>query len=102
MAAVRRSIQPSSEKLQALAWRRSINSKAVAKWHKGPTAAGASFGPKPTSTVLSAEHEAIAVAFRQHTLPPLDDCWYAIAVDFGDVGRAGQDGPARLTFGPNF
>jgi len=35
-------------------------------------------GPKPASTVLTAEEEAIAVAFRQHTLLPLDDCLYAL------------------------
>ena len=35
-------------------------------------------GPKPTSTVLTAEEDAIAVAFRQHTLLPLDDCLYAL------------------------
>ena len=35
-------------------------------------------GPKQVSTVLTAEQEAIAVAFRQHTLLPLDDCLYAL------------------------
>ena len=34
-------------------------------------------GPKePRSTVLSAEEEAVVVAFRRHALPPLDDCLY--------------------------
>ena len=78
MAAVRRSIQRSPERLQVLAKWHSIHSKAVAKWRKRPTAADAPMGPKPASTVLSAEQEAIAVAFRQHTLPPLDNCWYAL------------------------
>ena len=31
-----------------------------------------------TSTVLSAEDEAIVVAFRRHTLLPLDNCLYAL------------------------
>lgn len=32
-------------------------------------------GPKePRSTVLSREEEALIVAFRKHTLLPLDDC----------------------------
>ena len=32
-------------------------------------------GPKaPRSTVLTVEEEAIVVAFRKHTLLPLDDC----------------------------
>lgn len=36
-------------------------------------------GPKtPRSTVLSAEEEAVVVAFRKHTLLPLDDCLYAL------------------------
>src|SRR5688572_11314544 len=36
-------------------------------------------GPKePRSTVLSPEEEAIIVAFRRHTLLPLDDCLYAL------------------------
>ena len=36
-------------------------------------------GPKePRSTVLSIEEEAIIVAFRKHTLLPLDDCLYAL------------------------
>ena len=36
-------------------------------------------GPKqPCSTVLSAEQEAVAVAFRKQTLLPLDDCLYTL------------------------
>ena len=36
-------------------------------------------GPKtPRSTVLSVEEEATVVAFRRHTLLPLDDCLYAL------------------------
>ena len=36
-------------------------------------------GPKePHSTVLSLEYEAVIVAFRRHTLLPLDDCLYAL------------------------
>ena len=36
-------------------------------------------GPKePRSTVLSAEEEAVVVAFRRHALLPLDDCLYAL------------------------
>jgi hypothetical protein len=35
-------------------------------------------GPKdPHSTVLSLEEEAVVVAFRKHTLLPLDDWLYA-------------------------
>ena len=36
-------------------------------------------GPKvPRSTVLTSEEEATIVAFRRHTLLPLDDCLYAL------------------------
>jgi hypothetical protein len=36
-------------------------------------------GPKtPRSTVLSVEEEEVIVAFRRHTLLPLDDCLYAL------------------------
>lgn len=36
-------------------------------------------GPKDArSTVLNIEEEAIIVAFRKHTLLPLDDCLYAL------------------------
>jgi hypothetical protein len=39
----------------------------------------AAMGPKEArSTVLSVEEEAICVAFRRHTLLPLDDCLYAL------------------------
>lgn len=33
---------------------------------------------RPRSTVLSQEEEALVVAFRRHTLLPLDDCLYAL------------------------
>jgi hypothetical protein len=37
-------------------------------------------GPKdPKSTVLTPE-EAVCIAFRKHTLLPLDDCLYALQV----------------------
>ena len=50
----------------------------MAKWRKRPSVRDARRGPEPVSTVLSAEQEAIAVAFRRHTLLPLDDCLYAL------------------------
>ena len=75
-AAIRRAIQHSQESLQSLATRYSINPKTVAKWRKRLTVQDARMGPEPASTVLTAEQEAIAVAFRRHTLLPLDDCLY--------------------------
>ena len=78
-AAVRRAIQHSQESLRALAKRYGINPKTVAKWEKRTSVADVPTGPKnPTSTVLTIEEEAVIVAFRQHTLLPLDDCLYAL------------------------
>ena len=77
--AVRRAIQHSQESLRALAKRYGINQKTVAKWKKRTSVADLPTGPKePRSTVLSVEEEAIIVAFRRHTLLPLDDCLYAL------------------------
>ena len=78
-AAVRRAIQHSQESLRALAKRYGINQKTVAKWKKRTSVADLPTGPKePQSTVLSIEEEAVIVAFRRHTLLPLDDCLYAL------------------------
>ncbi len=77
--AIRRAIQHSEESLRALAKRYGINQKTVAKWRKREAVADRSMGPSdPRSTVLSLEEEAIIVAFRKHTLLPLDDCLYAL------------------------
>src|SRR5215475_9708911 len=77
--AVRRAIQHSQESLRALARRYSINQKTVAKWKKRCTTVDLPTGPKdPKSTSLSLEDEAVVVAFRRHTLLPLDDCLYAL------------------------
>ena len=78
-AAVRRAIQHSQESLRALAKRHGLNPKTVAKWKKRTSAADLPTGPKaPRSTVLTLEEEAVIVAFRRHTLLPLDDCLYAL------------------------
>jgi transposase InsO family protein len=77
--AIRRAIQHSQESLRALSKRYGINPKTVAKWKKRDTAADLPAGPRnPRSTVLAIEEEAIIVAFRKHTLLPLDDCLYAL------------------------
>ena len=78
-AAVRRAIQHSQESLRALAKRYGVNQKTVAKWKKRTAVADLPTGPRePKSTVLSVEEEAVIVAFRRHTLLPLDDCLYAL------------------------
>lgn len=76
-AAIRAAIQRRQESLQTLAARHGINPKTVAKWRKRATVNDAPMGPAPAPSVLTTEEEAIAVAFRRHTLLPLDDCLYA-------------------------
>src|SRR3546814_16386419 len=76
--AVRRAIQHSEKSLRALATRYGINQKTVAKWKKRTAVKDLPTGTKDVhSTVLSIEEEAIIVAFRQHTLLPLDAFPYA-------------------------
>ena len=77
--AVRRAIQNSQESLRTLSKRYGFNQKTVAKWKKRTAVADLPTGPRePHSTVLSSDEEAIIVAFRRHTLLPLDDCLYAL------------------------
>src|SRR5262245_18438286 len=77
--AIRRTIQNSQESLRALARRYGVNPKTVAKWKRRSSTADLPTGPKePKSTSLSLDDEAIVVAFRKHTLLPLDDCLYAL------------------------
>ena len=77
--AIRRAIQNSQASLRTLAKRYGINPTTAAKWKRRTSVADLSTGPKDAkSTVLSVEEEAIIVAFRRHTLLPLDDCLYAL------------------------
>jgi transposase InsO family protein len=77
--AVRRAIQRSEESVRALARRHGISPTTVQKWRKRTTTADARMGPKaPGSIILTADEEAMVVAFRRHTLLPLDDCLYAL------------------------
>ena len=114
--ATRRAIQHSQESLRVLADRYGINPKTVAKWKKRGTVADRKTGPRqPHSTVLSLEQEAIIVAFRRHSLLPLDDCLYALQPTIPNLTRSslhrclqrhgvsrlpevGGDKPARKTF----
>ena len=87
--AVRRAIQNSQASLRALAQRHGINPKTVAKWRKRDTTADRPTGPRaPHSTVLSVQEEAIVVAFRRHTLLPLDDCLYALQATIPHLTRS--------------
>jgi transposase InsO family protein len=87
--AVRRAIQHSQESLRALASRYGVNPKTIAKWRARASVGDRRTGPKdPRSTVLSSEDEAIVVAFRRHTLLPLDDCLYALQATLPHLTRS--------------
>src|SRR5271170_2804242 len=87
--AVRRAIQHSQESLRGLAKRYGVNPKTVAKWKARSSVSDLPTGPKqPRSTVLSAEEEAVVVAFRRHTLLPLDDCLYALQPTIPRLSRS--------------
>ena len=88
----------------------------MAKWRKRTSVADLPTGPKDAkSTVLTAGEEAMIVAFRRHTLLPLDDCLYALQPtiphltrsslhrwrhghDISRLPEVGGDKPARKTF----
>ena len=77
--AVRTAIQRSQASLSTLSRELGINPKTVAKWRKRATVEDLKTGPKaPHSTTLTQAEEAAVVAFRRHTLLPLDDCLYAL------------------------
>jgi transposase-like protein len=72
-----------------LARRHGINQKTVAKWRKRCSVAYLRTGPKnPRSRVLSVEEEAVIVAFRRHTLVPLDDCLYSLQATIPHLTRS--------------
>jgi transposase-like protein len=77
--AVRRAIQAREESVRALAKCYGISPTTVQKWRKRQTVTDERMGPKQVrSTVLALEEEAVVVAFRRHTLLPLDDCLDAL------------------------
>lgn len=87
--AIRRAIQNSQESLRALSTRYSFNQKPMAKWKKRTSVNDLPTGPRqPCSTVLSVEDEAAIVAFRRHTLLPLDDCLYALQPSIPHLTRS--------------
>lgn len=82
-------MQDSQERLRALAKRHGINPKTVAKWRQRRSLTDWKTGSKePRSTVLSIEQEAIIVAFRRHTLLPLDDCLHALQATIPHLTRS--------------
>lgn len=66
-----------------------LNQKTVAKLRKRAFVHDAPMGPKVVrSTVLTAEEEATVIAFRRHTLLPLDDCLYALQATIPHLTRS--------------
>jgi hypothetical protein len=87
--AVRAAIQRSKAPLKELAERHGLNQKTVAKWRKRAFVHDAPMGPKTLrSSVLTIEEEAMIVAFRKHTLLPLDDCLYALQATIPHLTRS--------------
>ncbi|WP_310620135.1 IS481 family transposase [Flexibacterium corallicola] len=77
--AVRSAIQKSDATIKELSRRYNINPKTVMKWKHRNSVEDQPMGRKnPRSTVLSVAEEAACVAFRKHSLLPLDDCLYAL------------------------
>ncbi len=77
--AVRSAIQKSDATIKELSRRYNINPKTVMKWKYRNSVEDQPMGRKnPRSTVLSVAEEAACVAFRKHSLLPLDDCLYAL------------------------
>ena len=75
--------------MRALARRHGISPTTVQKWRKRTHATDAPMGPKAIhSTVLTNEEEAMIVAFRRHTLLPLDDCLFALQATIPHLTRS--------------
>ena len=87
--AVRAAIQRSKASISELSRELGINPKTVAKWRKRQTVKDRKTGPRePRSTVLSQAEEGMIVAFRRHTLLPLDDCLYALQPSIPHLTRS--------------
>ena len=87
--AVRAAIQRSQASLATLSRDLGINPKTVAKWRKRQTVEDLKTGPRePRSTILTEAEEATIVAFRRHTLLPLDDCLYALQPSIPHLTRS--------------
>ena len=87
--AVRAAIQRSKASLKELAAQYGLNHKTVTKWRKRAFVHDAPMGPRTArSTVLTDLEEAVVVAFRKHTLLPLDDCLYSLQATIPQLTRS--------------
>ncbi len=63
--------------------------RTLAKWGKRATVKDMKTGPaKPGSTVPTETEEAMGIAFRHHTLLPLDDCLHALQPSIPHLTRS--------------
>ena len=61
----------------------------MAKWKSRTSVTDLPTGPtQPKSTIVSVPDEAMVVAFRRHTLLPLDDCLYALQAAIPHLTRS--------------
>jgi len=87
--AVRKAIQRSKATIAQLSEQYDLNPKTVMKWRKRSSVEDMPMGPKDVrSTVLSVAEEALCVAFRKHTLLPLDDCLYVLQATIPHLTRS--------------
>jgi transposase-like protein len=87
--AIRAAIQRSKATIAQLAEKYDLNPKTVMKWRRRQSVEDMPMGPQDArSTVLSVEEEAMCVAFRKHTLLPLDDCLYALQASIPHLTRS--------------
>ena len=87
--AIRAAIQRSKATIAQLSEQYDLNPKTVMKWRNRASVEDLPMGPKePRSTVLSVAEEAMCVAFRRHTLLPLDDCLYALQATIPHLTRS--------------
>ena len=87
--AVRAALQRSQASLAQLSRELGINPKTVVKWRKRTTVEDMKTGPsEPRLTILTEAEEAAIVAFRCHTLLPLDDCLYALQPSIPHLTRS--------------
>jgi transposase-like protein len=86
--AVRRAIQNSQASLRKLAGRYGINPKTIAKWRRRSSVCYAAWDRGSRAHRFSNQEEALVVAFRKHTLLPLDDCLYALRATVPHLTRS--------------
>ena len=93
--AVRLAIQGGAESVRVLAARYGVRPTTIQWWRKQDHVHDTAMGPKKVrSFVLTLEVEiaeqvkAAVVAFRRHTLLPLDDCLYAMQLSLQHLTRS--------------